>query len=142
LLQEFIEGAGRQGGAFCGVLFNSVFKVGTGLDPNRLEEYERWVGKMDAPPPRKLEFTVLSHAGSPIYACYPSSSRDRIWTIASSPLPGVPVQTYRSGPPGIGGQEEPYYDVDLFYIEDYASIVQGSVYQGTWRGQKGWWWSY
>lgn len=32
---------GRQGGAFCGVPFNSAFEVNEQLDPNRLEEYER-----------------------------------------------------------------------------------------------------
>lgn len=56
-----------------------------------------------------------------------SNSLDRIWYIASSALPGVPVQPYRTGIPGIGSQEEPYYDLDLFYPEDYFSVEQGSV---------------
>lgn len=37
------------------------------------------------------------------------------------------MQPYRVGLPGVGGQTEPYYDVDLFYPEDYFSIEQGSV---------------
>lgn len=56
------------------------------------------------------------------------NSRDRIWYIASSALPGTPVQPYRVGIPGVGGQEEPYYDGNLFYPEDYLAVQQGSVY--------------
>lgn len=37
------------------------------------------------------------------------------------------MQPYRVGIPGVGGQTEPYYDVNLFYPEDYFSIEQGSV---------------
>ena len=47
-----------------------------------------------------------------------------MWYIASSPLPGTPVQPYRVGLPGVGGQTEPYYDVDLWYPEDFFSIEQ------------------
>jgi hypothetical protein len=41
--QAFIEGIGSQGGAFCGIMFNSVYEVDDHLDPNRLEEYQRYV---------------------------------------------------------------------------------------------------
>lgn len=117
-----MEGIGRQGGAFCGVPFNSVFEVDTRLDPNRLEEYERCVRTYTHWALCGIAQCLIQHS-SPFH----SNSRDRIWYIASSPLPGTPVQPYRVGIPGIGGQEEPYYDANLFFPEDYFAVQQGSV---------------